>query len=100
MRFSTRKKEVNYVIILKKSESKSSSLILTKFEKQQFIKDYFDDLLRRKWIRLNKFLYEVSLFLILKKEELRLVIDYRKLNKIIVTNSILLSLINDIINQI
>ena len=43
-------------------------------------------------------LYEVSLFLILKKEELRLIIDYKKLNEIIVIDSILLLLINDIMN--
>ena len=35
-----------------------------------------------------------------KKEKLRLVIDYRKLNEIIVTDSTLLSLIDDTINQI
>ena len=91
---------MNHVIVLKESELKSSFLIFTKLEKQQFIKDYLDDLLYKKWIRPNKFLYKIFLLLILKKERLKLVIDYRKLNEIIVTNSTSLSLINDIINQI
>ena len=91
---------MNYVIILKESELKSLLLILIKLEKQQFIKDYLDDLLHKKWIRSNKFSYRTFLFLILKKKELRLVIDYRKLNEIIVIDSTLLSLIDNIINQI
>ena len=100
MRLSSKRKKVNYVIILKEPELKPSSLIFTKLEKQQFIKNYLDDLLRKRWIWPNKFSYEVFLFLILKKRELRPVIDYRKLNEIIIIDSTPLSLINDIINQI
>ena len=47
-RLLIRRKEVDYVITLKELEPKSSSLILTKPEKQQFIKNYLDDLLRKK----------------------------------------------------
>ena len=91
---------MNHVIILKKQESKPSFLIFTKPEKQQFIKNYLDNLFRKRWIRSSKSSYEVSLFLVSKKKRLRLVIDYKKLNEIIVTDSTLLSLIDDIINQI
>ena len=91
---------MNYVINLKELESKSSSLILIKSKEQQFIKNYLDDLLYKKWIRSNKSFYKVSLFLISKKEELRLVIDYKKLNEIIITDSTSLSLIDNIIDQI
>ena len=95
-----RRKEVDHVIILKEQEPKSSFLISTKPKKQQFIKDYLDDLFHKRWIRLNKSFYRVFLFLIFKKKELRPIIDYRKLNEIIVTDSISLSLIDDIMNQI
>ena len=97
---SSRRKGVNHVINLKEPEPKSSLLISTKLEEQQFIKNYLDDLLRKRWIRLNKFSCGVSLFLISKKEELRPVIDYRKLNEITVTDSTSLSLIDDIMDQI
>ena len=48
IKLSIKRKEINYVITLKKLKSKLLFLILTKFEKQQFIKDYLDDLLRKK----------------------------------------------------
>ena len=97
-RLSTRRKGIDYVITLREPKSKSSLLISTKFEEQQFIKNYLDDLFRKRWIRLNKSLYEVSLFLISKKKELRSVIDYKKFNEIIITDSTSLLLINDIMN--
>ena len=99
-RLSLRREEIDHVINLKELELKSSFLISTKLEKQQFIKDYLDDLLYKKWIRLSKFSCKVSLFLVPKKRGLRPVIDYRKLNEITIINSTLLSLIDDIINQI
>ena len=46
--FSTRKERVNHIITLKELELKSLFLIFTKPKKQQFIKDYFNDLLRKK----------------------------------------------------
>ena len=91
---------MDHVIILKEPEPKSLFLIFTKSKEQQFIKDYLSNLLRKEWIQLSKSSYEVSLFLILKKEGLRLVFDYRKLNEITVTDSTLLFLIDDIMNQI
>ena len=97
---SLRRKEVDHVINLRESEPKPSSLISTKLEEQQFIKNYLDDLLYKKWIQSSNFLCRIFLFLVLKKKELRLVIDYRKLNKIIITDSTSLSLIDDTMNQI
>ena len=93
-----RRKGIDHVIVLKKPESKPSLLIFTKLEEQQFIKDYLDDLLYKRWIRSSKSFYGVFLFLIPKKEELKSMIDYRKLNEIIVTDSTSLSLIDDIMN--
>ena len=40
----------------------------------------------------------IVLFLVFKKSNKRLVIDYRKLNSVIITDSILLLLIQDILN--
>ena len=96
----SRRKGVNHVINLREPEPKSSLLIFIKPEEQQFIKDYLDDLLRKEWIRSSKSFYKVFLFLVLKKRKLRPVIDYRKLNEIIITDSTLLLLINDIMDQI
>ena len=48
MKLSSRRKEMNHVINLKKLEPKSSFLISTKLKKQQFIKNYLDDLLRKR----------------------------------------------------
>ena len=41
-----------------------------------------------------------TLFLVFKKSKKRLVINYRKLNNVIITNSISLLLIQDILNQL
>ena len=43
---------------------------------------------------------KTALFLIFKKNDKRLVIDYRKLNNVIITDSIPLSLIQDILDQL
>ena len=59
-------------------------------------------MLKKKWIRVNKSFIVTFLFLVFKSEtdQKRPVIDYRKLNKEIVTDSTSLSLIKDIMNQI
>ena len=59
-------------------------------------------MMKKKWIRLNKSLMITSLFLVFKFEtdKKRSIIDYRKLNEEIVTDSTSLSLIENIINQI
>ena len=55
---------------------------------------------KKRWIKISKSSIVASLFLILKSEteEKRFVIDYRKLNKEIVTDSTLLLLIEDMID--
>ena len=59
-------------------------------------------MIRKRWIRVNKSLMTVFLFLVLKSKmnEKRSIIDYKKLDKKIVTDSTSLLLIGDIINQI
>ena len=56
--------------------------------------------MKKEWIKINKSFIIASLFLILKSKskKKRLIIDYKKLNKKIVTDFILLLLIKDIIN--
>ena len=57
--------------------------------------------MRKKWIRSSKSPIETFLFLIFKSgtEKKRLIIDYRKLNEEIVTDSTPLLLIEDMMNQ-
>ena len=92
--------EINYEIILKTKKIKSLSLISIRLEKQEIVKEYLNKIIRKKWIRINKSSIVVFLFLIFKSkiDRKRLVIDYKKLNKEIVIDSILLLLIRDIIN--
>ena len=93
---------VDHEITLKIKKIKSLSLILIRLEEQQIVKKYLNEIIKKKWIRINKSLIITSLFLVLKPEskEKRLIIDYKKLNKKIVTDSTSLSLIGDIMNQI
>ena len=92
--------KVNYEITLRKEEIKPFSLILIRLEEQHIIKNYLNEMLRKKWIRISKSLIITFLFLVLKSrtEERRLIIDYKKLNKKIVIDLILLLLINNIMN--
>ena len=94
--------KVDHKITLKTKKIKSSSLILTRSEEQQIVKKYLNEMTKKKWIRISKSLMTVSLFLIFKFEskEKRSVIDYRKLNEKIVTDSTLLLLMRNIMNQI
>ena len=92
-RLSESREEYDYVIELTQEIISPSLLILTRFEKQEIIKTYLDDILRKKWIRLNKLLMKTILFLIFKKSKKRLILDYRKLNNVTIIDSILLLLI-------
>ena len=92
---------IDYKITLKTKEIKSLLLIPTRLEEQQIVKEYLDEMIRKEQIRSNKSLIAALLFLVLKSrlEKKRPVIDYRKLNEEIVTDSTLLLLIRDIIDQ-
>ena len=59
-------------------------------------------IIRKKWIRFNKLLIITFLFLISKSktDKKKLIIDYKKLNEETITDSTLLLLIRNIINQI
>ena len=91
---------MDYEIILKTKKIKPSSLILTRSKEQEIIKEYLNEIMKKEWIRINKLLIIVSLFLMFKPktDKKRSIMDNRKLNKEIVTDSILLLLIKDIIN--
>ena len=58
--------------------------------------------MKKNWIRSNKSFLITSLFLIFKSgtDKKRSIIDYRKLNEEIVTDSTLLLLIKNMMNQI
>ena len=92
---------VDYEITLKTNEIKSSLLISIRSEEQHIVKKYLNEMIRKNWIRISKSPITTSLFLISKSgtEEKRFVINYRKLNKETVTDSMSLSLIRDIMNQ-
>ena len=57
-------------------------------------------MLRKRWIRSSKSFIKTVLFLVLKKNSKRLVINYRKLNNITITDSKSLLLIQDTLNQL
>ena len=96
------RERVDHEITLKTKKIKSLLLISIKLEEQQIMKKYLNEIIKKKWIRINKLLIIASLFLILKSKskEKRSIIDYRKLNEKTVTDSTSLLLIGDIINQI
>ena len=91
---------MNYEITLKIEKIKPLLLISIRSKKQEIIKEYLNEIIKKKWIRINKLFMTAFLFLIFKSEidKKRSVIDYKKLNKEIVTDSTLLLLIEDIIN--
>ena len=95
------REEIDHEIKLKTEKIKPSSLILIKSEEQHIVKKYLNKIIRKKWIRISKSLMTASLFLIFKSgtEEKRFVIDYRKLNEEIVTDSTSLLLIEDMLDQ-
>ena len=94
--------EMDYEITLRIKKIKSLLLISIRSKKQESVKEYLNEMTRKEWIKISKSLIIVFLFLIFKLEtdKKRPVIDYRKLNKEIVTDSTSLSLIRDMIDQI
>ena len=97
---SSSRDEVNHEITLKTKEIKSLLLIPIRSKEQKIVKEYLNEMLKKEWIRVNKLFMTAFLFLIFKSEtkQKRLVIDYRKLNKEIVTDSTPLLLIKDMMN--
>ena len=97
---SSRRNKVNYEIILKTKKIKLSLLIFIQLEKQKIVKEYLNKITKKEWSRISKSSIVTFLFLIFKSEtdKKRLVIDYKKLNKKIVTDSTSLLLIENMIN--
>ena len=91
---------VDHEIIIKTEKIKSSLLIFTRSEEQEIVKEYLDEMTKKEWIKISKLFMVASLFLVSKfgTDKKRPVIDYRKLNKEIVTDFIFLLLIEDMMN--
>ena len=92
---------VDHEITLINNKIKPSLLIPTRPEEQQIVKEYLDEMMKKEWIRPSKSPIAAFLFLISKPgtNKKRPVIDYRKLNEEIVTDSTPLSLIGDMMDQ-
>ena len=92
--------EYDHAIELTQETIPSSPLIPTRPKEQEIIKTYLDDMLKKDWIRLSKSPLRTALFLVPKKSGKRLVIDYRKLNSVTITDSTSLPLIQDTLDQL
>jgi hypothetical protein len=67
----------------------------------QILREYLDDLLKKKRIRLSKSPIRVFILFVPKKDDnLRLYIDYRRFNLVMVKNRYLLSFISEILDRI
>jgi hypothetical protein len=65
------------------------------------LKEYLDDLLKKKRIKPSKNPVGAPILFVLKKDgSLRLYIDYRRLNSVTIKNRYLLPLILEILNRI
>ena len=95
------RERMNYKITLRTEKIKSSLLILIRPEKQQIVKEYLNDIIKKEWIRSSKSSLVASLFLIPKSgtDKKRFVINYKKLNEETVTDSTSLLLIGDMMDQ-
>ena len=91
----------NHVIDLMK-DKKSSFMFLYNLAQNELTKfwRYLDDVLIKEWIKHFISSMKVSIFFIFKKDEkLRLCVDYKSLNVVIVKNWHLLSLITKTLNR-
>ena len=65
------------------------------------IKEYIDEILEKRYIRLNISLYAASILIVKKLDkELRIYIDYRTLNALIIKNRNIFSLIRETITKL
>jgi len=63
----------------------------------EVLREYIIEKLKKRFIRESKLLIEYSILFVVKKDEsLRLYVDYRKLNDIIIKNRYLLSNISEL----
>lgn len=92
--------EMNHEINLIQDIISPASLIPEKSQDHIIIKKYLDEILQKSWIKPSNFRMRTSIFLISKPGGKRSVVDYQKLNSVIIKDSTILSLIKDILNQI
>ena len=88
----------NHKIIFELSKTLTFEFIYALFEKKlKILRKYLNENLKKKFIRKSQSSTKYSILFVLKKDgTLRLCVDYRKLNEIIVKNKYLLSNINEL----
>ena len=92
----------NHEIILELSKTFTFELIYALFEKKlKILREYLNENLKKKFIKKSKSSIKYSILFILKKDEtLRLCVDYRKLNEVIIKNRYSLPNINELQNRL
>ena len=92
----------NYVINLIKNKKSSYMSLYNLFQIELTkLRRYLNNALIKKWIKFSISFANVSIFFVFKKnEKLRLCINYRNLNAIIIKNHHLLSFIIEILNYL
>ena len=75
-------------------------VIFLRPDDQAFVKDYLDTMLRKRYIRISKSSIEAPLFLVLKKDGKRPVVDYQKLNNVTEKDSTPLPRIDNTLDQL
>ena len=95
----TTHKNCNHVIDIKNNEFFYNFLYTLSNTKLIALREYFDDVLTKNWIRHFVNFVETSVMFIFKKNEsLRLCVNYKDLNKVTKKNRHILSLITQILN--
>ncbi len=91
---------VKHVILIKKDKKILYKLIYFLFVNELWVLyKYLESSIIKDWIRNSKSSVETSILFILKKNNsLRLYVNYRDLNQVIIRNKYLLSLISKILN--
>ena len=92
----------NHEIIFELSKTFTFELIYALFEKKlRIFREYLNENLKKKFIRKSQSSIKYSILFVFKKDEkLRLCVDYRKLNEIIIKNRYSLSNINELQNKL
>ena len=92
----------NHEIIFELSKTLTFELIYALFEKKlKILREYLNENLKKKFIKKSQSSTKYSILFVLKKNgKLRLCVDYRKLNEIIIKNRYSLSNINELQNKL
>ena len=92
----------DHEIIFELSKTFTFEFIYALFEKKlRIFRKYLNENLKKKFIRKSQLLTKYSILFVFKKNEtLRLCVDYRKLNEIIIKNRYSLSNINELQNKL